>query len=358
MLGAFCDLYNACLQQRIEAYHRRRISLRYGNQAAELKAVREADERLGSFSFSAEQQVLRRLDRAFGAFFGRVKRGGKAGFPRFRAKSMFDSADFRVGDGLTIRKNKRLGIVGIPGEIKVRWHRDLPATAKVSAAVVSRSCGKWYVCFQIELPDAEPIERKFTPIGIDLGLTSLVALSNGETIATPQYTRIASKRQRRLQRSLSRCKRGSNRRQKAKMRLARHSACTANQRRDFSHKLSASLATRFSHIAFENLNIKGLAAGMLAKSVHNAAWSQLILHTTYKAESAGGVVEGVRPHGTTIDCSGCGEPVPKTLRERTHMCPACGLVLSRDHNAALNVLARASFGAGTALRTSSQRVAV
>lgn len=112
MLGGFCDLYNACLQQRIEAYQRRGVSLRYSSQSAELKAVRAVDERLAGYSFSAEQQVLRRLDRAFSAFFGSLKRGGKAGFPRFRAKSMFDSADFRVGDGLTIRNSKRLGIVG------------------------------------------------------------------------------------------------------------------------------------------------------------------------------------------------------------------------------------------------------
>jgi putative transposase len=105
MLGALCDLYNACLQQRIEAYQRRDIGLRYGNQAAELKAVREADERQGGFSFGAEQQVLRRLDKTYSAFFGRMKRGAKAGFPRFRAKSRYDSADFRVGDGLTIRKS-------------------------------------------------------------------------------------------------------------------------------------------------------------------------------------------------------------------------------------------------------------
>ena len=110
MLGGFCDLYNACLQQRIEACQRRGISLRYGNQAVELKAGCEADERLAGYSFSAEQQVLRRLDKAFSSFFSRIKRSSKAGFPRFRAKSMFDSADFRVGDGLTLRKSKRLGI--------------------------------------------------------------------------------------------------------------------------------------------------------------------------------------------------------------------------------------------------------
>jgi putative transposase len=85
MLGAFCDLYNASLQQRIKAYRRRGISLRYGNQAAELKAVRAADEQLAGYSSSAEQQVLRCLDKTFGAFFGRIKRRTKLGFPRFRA---------------------------------------------------------------------------------------------------------------------------------------------------------------------------------------------------------------------------------------------------------------------------------
>src|SRR5215469_10478402 len=103
MLGAFCELYNAGLQQRIEAYQRQRKSLRYADQANELKAVRLADERLAGYSYSAEQQILRRLDKAFAAFFRRLKTKGKAGFPR-RAKSRFDSAEFRVGDGLTIRK--------------------------------------------------------------------------------------------------------------------------------------------------------------------------------------------------------------------------------------------------------------
>ena len=356
MLGAFCDLYNACLQQRIETYQRRGINLRYGNQAAELKAIRVADERLAGYSFSAEQQVLRRLDRAFSAFFGRVKRGGKAGLPRFRAKSMFDSADFRVGDGLTIRKSKRLGMVGIPGEIKVRWHRDLPPGAKVGAAIISRSCGKWYVYFQITLADAEPIERPFTPVGIDLGLTSLVALSNGETVPTPQHTRAAAKRLRRLQRAVSRCKRGSKRLTKAKLRVARHSAKTANQRRDTSHKLSRSLVDRFSHLAMEDLNIKGLAAGMLAKSVHNAAWNSLVQKIAYKAENAGGVLKLVSPRGTSQTCPECGTIRRKTLADRRHTCD-CGYHADRDVAAARIVLMRANFGPGTSLQAPSQRIA-
>jgi putative transposase len=239
MLGALCDLYNAALQQRIEAYRRRGLALRYGQQAAELKAVREADERLASYSFSAEQQVLRRLDKAFAAFFRRVQtRDGRAGFPRFRARSRFDSADFRVGDGLTIRKGKRLGIVGIPGEIKVRWHRALPPDAKVGAAVMSRSCGKWFACFQIEVPDAAPEPRPFAPVGVDLGLASLVALSTGETVPAPRHTAKAAKALRIAQRTVARRTRHSRRQRKAKASVARLSARVAAQRRDFSHKLS------------------------------------------------------------------------------------------------------------------------
>lgn len=356
MLGAFCDLYNAGLQQRIEAYRRRGISLRYGNQAAELKAVRAADERLAGYSFTTEQQVLRRLDKTFSAFFGRIKRGAKPGFPRFRAKARFDSAEMRVGDGLTIRKSRRLGIVGIPGEIKVRWHRDIPPGAKHGAAVVSRKAGKWYVCFQIETVAVEPVDRAFAPVGIDLGLASLVALSSGETVPTPQHTKNSAKALRKAQRAVARKGRHSKRQRNAKLRVARISARIANQRRDASHKLSRSIVNRFSHIAMEDLNIKGLAAGMLAKSVNNAAWNQLVQHIQYKAESAGTVVVLVDPRGTSQTCPECGTIKRKTLAERMHHCE-CGCVLDRDVAAAQIVLMRANFGPGHGLRDISQRVA-
>ncbi len=357
MLGGLCDLYNAALQQRIEAYQRRGLTLRYAQQSAELKAVREADERLAGYSFSAEQQVLRRLDKAFAAFFRRLKaRNGKAGFPRFRAKSRFDSADFRVGDGLTIRKTGRLGIVGIPGEVKAKWHRPLPPDAKVGAAVVSRSCGKWYACFQIEVPDAAPVERPFAPVGVDLGVSSLVALSTGETVPAPRHAAKAAKATRIAQRTVARRKRHSRRQRKAKLRVARLSARVAAQRRDFSHKLSRSLVGRFTHIAFENLNIVGLARGMLARSVHDAAWNQLVCMTVYKAANAGGTVVLVDPRGTSQTCPDCGAVAAKTLAVREHRC-ACGCTLDRDVAAARVILGRAKFGAGTALQAPSQPVA-
>lgn len=354
MLGAFCELYNAGLQQRIEAYQRQRKSLGYVDQANELKAVRLADERLAGYSYSAEQQILRRLDKAFAAFFRRLKTKAKAGFPRFRGKSGFDSAGFRVGGGLRVRKSKRIAIVGIPAEIKVKWHRPLPADAKLGAAVISRSGAKWFVCFQIELPEAAPVDRTFAPVGIDMGLTRIVALSTGERVATPQYVSKAAKRVRRLQRAVARRRRHSERQKKAKRAVARLHSCVANQRRDFSHKLSRRLVDRFSHIAMEDLNIVGLARGMLAKSVHNAAWAQLLQHVRYKAESAGVDVRLVDPRRTSQTCPECGTITPKTLAHREHRCD-CGCVLDRDVAAARVVLHRAAFRPGTGLQAQSVR---
>lgn len=356
MLGAFCDLYNAALQQRIEAYRRQRKTLRYIDQANELKAVRAVDERLAGFSYSAAQQVLRRLDKAFTAFFRRLKAKAKAGFPRFRAKSRFDSAELRVGDGLTIRKSKRLAITGIPGEIKVKWHRNLPVGAKVRAAVLSRSANQWFVCFQIALPYQEVQPRDGASVGIDVGLTSLVATSDGEVVETPQWTKLAAKKQRRLQRALARCKQGSRRRLKAKQRLARHKAHIANQRRDVLHKLSRSLVERYALIALEDLDVDRLARSMLAKAVHNAAWGQLRRFLEYKAASAGTRVEVVDPRGTSQTCPQCGDRVAKTLSDRTHIC-SCGCVMDRDVAAAVVILQRAQgMGPGTGLRSPSQRV--
>ncbi|MCM8738757.1 transposase [Azospirillum sp. A1-3] len=356
MLGAFCDLYNAALQQRIEAYRRRRKTLRYTDQAGELKAVRAADERLAGYSFSAQQQVLRRLDKAFQAFFRRLKAKGKAGFPRFQAKARFDSAEFRVGDGLTLRKSGRLGLTGLFGDIKVKWHRPLPPGAKLGAAVLSRSAGHWSVCFQVTVPDVAVAERDGAAVGIDVGLTSLVATSDGEVVPTPPWTKRAAKTQRRLQRALSRCKRGSQRRRKAKQRLARHSARTANQRRDVLHKLSRSLVDRYAFIALEDLSVERLARSMLAKSVHNAAWGQLRSFLEYKAASAGTRVEAVDPRGTSQTCPQCGAVVAKTLDIRVHRC-LCGCMMDRDVAAATVILQRASHatGPGHGLRTPSQR---
>ena len=351
ILRDFCGLYNACVQQRIEAYRRRGISLRYGHQAAELKACRAADrDGLARWSFSALQQVLRRLDQTFTAFF---KRG--RGFPRYRVSARYHAATFRVGDGLSVKKDRRIGVVGVPGGIKAVWHRDLPPGAKLATAILTRQQGKWYVVFSVEAAFGEACGSG--TVGIDLGLGSLIATSDGEMVEAPRHARRAQKAQRRRQRALVRCRRGGRRRLKAKARLAAGSAKMARQRRDRLHKLSRSLVSRYRGIAFEDLDLTGLKKGMLARSVHDAAWSLLVQLVRYMAGSGGAEVVLVDPRGTSQTCPECGTLEAKTLSTRVHAC-ACGCVLDRDVAAAMVVHHRAfGLGSGHGLRCVSGRVA-
>jgi putative transposase len=254
---------------------------------------------------------------------------------------------------MTLKKNGRIGIVGVAGDIKVKWHRDLPSSPK--SAILTRKNGKWYVVFHVEVGCAA--ERKGVCIGIDVGLASLAALSNGELIGRPNWTKQASKGLRRRQRSLARCKLGSKRRSKAKLRLAGYQERIANRRRDHLHKVSADLASRFVGIGYEELNIKGLASGMLAREVNDAAWAQLISNIRYKAEKAGGRAVGVDPRGTSRTCPGCGAINAKALSERVHGCD-CGVTLDRDVAAAQIVLFRAfGIGPGIGLQSLTRAVA-
>ncbi|GJE52154.1 IS200/IS605 family transposase ISMex45 [Methylobacterium tardum] len=279
--------------------------------------------------------MLRRLQQAYAAFF---KRG--YGFPRFRAAARYHAATFRFGDGLSLRKDGRLGIVGVPGGIKAVWHRKLPKDATIATAIVTRQQGKWYVVFSVEAAFADACGTG--TVGIDLGLNSLVATSDGEIIPAPRYARRAHTAQRRRQRALARCQRGSRRRLKAKARLAAASAKIARQRRDHLHKLSRSLVSRYQGIAFEDLNLTGLKKGMLARSVHDAAWSTLVQFVRFKAASAGAEVVLVDPRGTSQTCPSCGAIKPKALKERQHRC-TCGCVLDRDV-AAAKIVHRRAFG--------------
>jgi len=349
MLRDFCGLYNAGLQQRIEAYRRARVSLNFWMQTKELKAVRDADADLARWSFTAEQQVLRRLDKSFKAFFGR----GARGFPRFRASARYHAAEFRVGDGLTLRKSGKIGFVGVPGEVKVKWHRSLASEPK--SAILTRQNGKWFVVFHVEITDVD--RRVGASVGIDLGLTTLAALSTGETIDRPNWTKRAAKGLRRRQRALARCKRGSKRWAKVRSRLAVYQGKIARRRADNLHKVSASLVSRFAKIGVEDLNIKGLAHSMLAKHVNDAAWAQLVSMLDYKAAKAGGLLVKVDPRGTSQTCPECGTIKAKTLAERMHSCE-CGCVLDRDVAAAMVVHFRAfGFWPGAGLKTPSKRIA-
>lgn len=344
MLRDFCFLYNAALEHRIATY-RKGVSVTCIDQINEVPTIRREIAEQGRWSSKAQQQVMRRLDKAFKAFFQRVKSGSKAGFPRFRPYARYSAVDFCVGNGLTIRESNRLRIIGVPGEIKVRWHRSLPAKPK--SAVLTRQAGKWHIVFHVEVPAVERASPE--RIGIDLGLSSLVALSNGELITRPGWTKRAEKGLRRRQRAISRCQRGSKSRRKRVAELATYHERIKNRRRDFSHKVSRDLVDRFGQIAVEDLNIKGLARGILSKHVHDAAWAQIVSMLRYKAESAGCEFIEVDPRGTSQTCPKCGAIAAKTLATREHRCD-CGCSLDRDVAAAQIVHLRAfGFVPGTGI---------
>lgn len=356
MLGAYRELWNAALEERREAWKRARVSINYYDQANQLKAIRALRPDLARWNYSAAQQLLRRLDKSFKAFFRRIKAGEKPGFPRFKGKSRFRSVEFRVGDGASL-KDGHLRVQGV-GPVKVKWHRAIPDDATIKAVVVKRdSDGKWYAVFQLERPDPEPRAHPGEPVGVDLGVSTLVALSTGALIEAPRHFRTTERKRRKRQRRLSRRKQFSRRWHKARKQVAKTHRKIANQRRDVSHKLSRRLADEFSLIAVEDLNIHGLGRSTLSKSIHDAGWSQLLSHLSYKAEEAGSRVVAVDPRHTSQACSGCGCIVPKNLSVRVHRCLECGLVLDRDVNAARNILHRALDRLGRSLQARTYPVA-
>lgn len=328
-----CNLYNAALQERRDAYRMAGKSINYYDQANQLKQIR-ADGDLTLANFSCCQDILRRLAKTFSAFFSRVKQGKTPGFPRFKSVRRFDSFTFpSYGDGCKVLDSGKLKIQGA-GHIKVKYHR--PLVGIIKTVTIKRQAGKWYVCFSVEF-DACPLPDRHEPVGLDVGLTSFAVLSNGKEIENPRHYRKAQKKLRVAQRRVARRKRGSKGRRKAVVLLQKVHAHIRNQRHDFHHQESRKIVNAFGLIAVEDLNIKGLAGGMLAKSVHDAGWGSFIQMLVVKAEEAGRRVVKVNPRGTSQRCV-CGQSVPKELKDRWHHCSACGLSVPRDHASALEVL--------------------
>lgn len=329
-------LYNRALAERKAAYEGQKRTVRYGEQSAHLKEDRPANDALARTNFSSCQATLRRLDRAFQAFFRRVKSGEKAGYPRFRGCGRYNTVVFpSYGDGCKLKEG-RIAFQHI-GAVKIKMHRPIEGTIKTVS--FTESAGHWYVVFSCELPDSMLPPSTNPAIGIDLGLKSFLTTSDGEQVAPPQFYRKAQAKLRRVQRHLSRCQKGSNRRRKARMRVARLHQHVGNQRRDWHHKTALTLVNRYGVIAHESLNVKGIARTRLAKSTHDAGWTQFVGILSQKAECAAVTMIAVNPRNTTQACSSCGclPAVPLTLKDRVYHCASCGHVADRDVNAATNI---------------------
>ena len=335
------ELYNAALQERRDAWDKQRVSVSRYDQHAQIPAVRAERSDLAAVPVVVLRGAIHRLDKAFTAFFRRVKVGEKPGFPRFKSARRWNTIEFDnpIGDDPVIAGGKRVK-VPLLGKVKLHYHRPLegrPRTMKITLD----GDGHWYVSIACNDVPAKPLPPTGVCVGIDLGLLTFAATSDGELIANPRPLRAARIVLERAQRRVSRRKRGSQRRRRAVRLLARKHAHVANIRREHAISTARSLVARYDTIYVEDLNVRGLARSVLSKSVHDAAWSTFRHWLACKAESAGRQVVEVNPRGTSQTCSRCGcSPSAKmSLAVRVFQCAACGFVIDRDVNAAINIKA-------------------
>lgn len=334
-LGFACELYNAALEQRRDAWRRSHHAVTLYEQFRDLTDVRAAGIGPLAMNCTAMRDPLLRLDRSFKAFFNGSKSGVRRGYPRFRSVRRYDGLTWT--DGWALR-DRRLALQGI-GHLKVKWHREFPASAVVRTVTVRRVAGRWYACFSLLLVRQRRVGAPSTPaVGIDLGIRHFLTLSTGVHVAGPRAYLASARQLRVLQRRLSRRQKRSCRQQRVRRLLARKHERIRNLRRDHAHKLTRRLVADFALIAVEDLNVRGLARGLLAKHVSDQGWAAFVTLLEYKAAEAGTRLVKVAPAGTSQVCSDCGTMVKKPLSEPTHRCPHCGLIIDRDTNAALNIL--------------------
>jgi putative transposase len=304
-------------------------------QKRELPSLKDAFPEYKAVGSQCLQEVIERLGKTYQAFFRRFKDGDeKAGFPRFKGRNRYDSftltqAGWKLdGRYLTIRN---------VGTFKIRLSR--PIEGKIKTITIRRSrTNKWYVCFSCDNVPNKPLPPSDKIIGIDVGLESFLAISDGTKIGNPRFFKKSQDILAKRQQNLSRKVKGSTRRDKAKFLVAKTYEKISNQRRDFHFKLANQLLKYYGTICIEKMNGWNDDSKAMNRSMRDAAWFNFFDILCFKVEEAGRTIIKVPAKNTSQMCSQCGEIVPKDLSVRIHSCPHCGLILGRDINAALNIL--------------------
>lgn len=357
MLDDHRSLYNAALQERRDAWRMRQVAVRYGDQSAQLKDIRRADpERLGRWSFSSQQATLRRLNRAFEAFFRRVRAGQTPGFPRFKGEGWFDTVEWPADrDGCrwdSVTGEHRVYLKGV-GHMRVHQHR--PIAGRVKTLAVKREGRRWYVIVSCDDVPAAPLPPTGRAVGIDLGIASFLTTSDGEPVPNPRHARTAADKLARAQQALARCQRGSHRRRKARARVAAQHATIRRQRLDHAHNVALELVRQHDVICHEALRITNMtrsARGSMAepgrnvaakaglnRSILDAGWGVFLKILAAKAESAGRTVIAVDPANTSRTCPECGHCCAENrVSQAEFRCVRCGLNAHADLVGAVNVL--------------------
>ena len=357
------QLYNAALEERREAWRMGRHRVTFYSQDAQLKEIRKADpDGVGRWAYESSRGAIRRLDRAFQAFYRRCKAGQKPGYPRFRGRNWFDSLEWQAQKG-GARWNSvphptvtRVYLLGI-GHVRVHQHRAVKG--RVKTITVKRELGRWYVTLACDDVPVESLPATGAAVGIDMGLASFLTTSDGEHVPNPRPLAATAGRLATAQQSLSRKKRGSNRRRKAVRKVAtlhRKVRCT---RLDHAHKTALALVRDHDVIAHEALSINNMtrrpkprlgddgtyapngaaAKAGLNRSIYDAGWGVFLDVLHAKAESAGRVVVEVNARHTSQRCARCGHVAAgNRLSQAEFKCQRCGHEAHADVNAAENIL--------------------
>jgi putative transposase len=367
LLRQQCELYNAALQDRRGAWRWESRSESYVSQCRTLTELRSVRPEILLHGVTVCRGTLKRLDRAFCAFYRRVRTGETPGFPRFKSVRRFDSVQWEDRNGWRLDSDsRRLHLHGIGG-VKLRLHRPTLGTPK--SITVAREGRRWFVSVRCVDVPSEPLPRTGRDVGIDLGVCALVATSDGDLIAEGRFGRKAAQKLAETQRALSTKRRGSNRRKRAVEQVASAHRKVRNQRKDLAHKLSRQLVNDYDLIVCEDLKVSNMvrrpkprpneegsfdpngasAKSGLNRSIHDSGWGVLVSFLAYKAEDAGRELITVDPRHTSQTCSRC-EHVSKDNRvtQAEFRCQACGFQAHADTNAAVNILR-----AGRALRASA-----
>ena len=333
-------VFNQALAARKAAYEADGKTLSYFDQCKALTPAKQTEETawLGEINAQVLQQSLKDLASAYQHFFRRAKTGGAPGFPRFKKKGQQDS--FRFPQAVKVAG----GRVSLPKIGWVRYEDSRPVEGRIMQATVKREGAHWFVCLacEVELPELMPVAvTEERAVGIDVGLKTFAALSDGTEIANPRFLKAALVKLKSAQRRMARKTKRSNRwkRQVAKV-VALHIK-VKNSRKDFAHKASTAIVKNHDVIAVEDLNIKGMIKNRhLSRAISDVGWAAFLAMLEYKAKWAGKhFVRIGRFEATSQICSGCGERKPMPLSVRTYECGGCGLEVDRDWNASLNIRA-------------------
>jgi putative transposase len=310
----------------------------YYGQKRDLLNTKTLFPEYGEIYSTVLQDCIGRVKKTFDRFVKGDINGKRSGKPRFKQRSRYRSFTYPQIKADCI-KGKYITLPKI-GDVKIILHRPIPDGFTIKTCTVVCKADGWYVTLSLQddtVPTISPDVNPEAIVGIDVGLKDFLVTSDNDSVPVPQFGRKTEKRRKLLNKSLSRKKKkGTKRRQKAGRKLSKHYLKVQRQRRDFHFKTTKQFLDKSDIIAYEDLNIKGLAKTRLSKSILDAGWGQFIEIVNVKAASAGRITVAVNPKGTTQNCSGCGAKVPKDLSVRWHSC-VCGTELSRDHNAAINI---------------------